>query len=887
MRLFRLFFVWIVLLNVNFAGGQNLFQQRIGDFNDEILPWVIDADDGFIVFGRTASGSFGNDDLTFFKINTNGNIVWQNHIGNSKRNLNKQMIHYKSNYFAIGWINLYDLVDDICFMVINENGELLKKKTYGASFDDEILSVAYMEQDKFVFVGESLSFRYSEGPDMFISVVDGDLNIEPLTIYYGNNGVIPRKVVYTKDSCFFIAGTYRYDGIKGFVMKTDRQGNYLWGHCFGQEETKLWNAIEMEDGSLVCVGQTTGFSASLKDILFLRFGTDGTLLDSKILGGTGIDVACNLVRASDGNIVVVGNTSSFGNGSTNVFFLKLDKNGNFIDGYIYGGDGEDAWPSITKTADNSGYLLGFESTSFGADNYDFLLIRTDNDGVSCCQDKIEEITVKDIDVVLQNPGFGKAIETFTETNRQLQKEPVDYDNDSLCLSSVEIIGPDTLYCLDTATYSVLPFKPANLVWEIPEGATLLNNQNNISVTIDFGGVSGMIYLISGNCPSDTLDSLYVVVKSGSISGFDLGPDTTFCSGNSVIISPGGGYENYLWQDGSTDTLMIAGQAGVYWVKVTDTSGCSAVDSLTVSTFPAFNFTIGNDTAICYGDYVFLSGPDGYEKYLWQDGSVYTTYIATDEGIYWLQISDSNNCIATDSMQLITNKVPENILGNDTLFCKGGSFTLTTYPAYDQYFWQDGTTDSVFVVQDTGKYWVTVFDTLGCSGTDSINLAYFPVVTLELQSSGYLCDDDSVVLMAVSNYNNYLWQDGSLSQTCIARDSGTYWVKTGSPCETKSDTIVIDACSSIWIPNVFTSNNDGFNDYFYAIGKNIPKFKMEIINRWGQTLKVLHSIEEKWDGTYRGQKAAEGTYFWEADYEQVNRNGSTEHIRLQGSVTLVR
>jgi gliding motility-associated-like protein len=238
------------------------------------------------------------------------------------------------------------------------------------------------------------------------------------------------------------------------------------------------------------------------------------------------------------------------------------------------------------------------------------------------------------------------------------------------------------------------------------------------------------------------------------------------------------------------------------------------------------------------------------------------------------------------MQLITNKVPENILGNDTLFCKGGSFTLTTYPAYDQYFWQDGTTDSVFVVQDTGKYWVMVFDTLGCSGTDSINLAYFPVVTLELQSSGYL-DDDSVVLMAVSNYNNYLWQDGSLSQTCIARDSGTYWVKTGSPCETKSDTIVIDACSSIWIPNVFTPNNDGFNDYFYAIGKNIPKFKMEIINRWGQTLKVLHSIEEKWDGTYRGQKAAEGTYFWEADYEQVNRNGSTEHIRLQGSVTLVR
>jgi gliding motility-associated-like protein len=145
----------------------------------------------------------------------------------------------------------------------------------------------------------------------------------------------------------------------------------------------------------------------------------------------------------------------------------------------------------------------------------------------------------------------------------------------------------------------------------------------------------------------------------------------------------------------------------------------------------------------------------------------------------------------------------------------------------------------------------------------------------------------VILTAVSNYNNFLWQDGSQSQTCIAKDSGTYWVRVNSPCETKSDTIVIDACSSIWVPNVFTPNNDGYNDYFYAIGKNIPKFKMEIFNRWGQTLKTLYSIDEKWDGTYHGQKMPQGTYFWVADYERIKRDGSTEHVRLQGSVMLMR
>jgi len=63
--------------------------------------------------------------------------------------------------------------------------------------------------------------------------------------------------------------------------------------------------------------------------------------------------------------------------------------------------------------------------------------------------------------------------------------------------------------------------------------------------------------------------------------------------------------------------------------------------------------------------------------------------------------------------------------------------------------------------------------------------------------------------------------------------------------------------------------------------------MEIFNRWGQTLKILNSIDEKWDGTYHGQQVADGTYFWVVDFEQVNKGGSTEHKRLQGSVTLIR
>jgi len=397
--------------------------------------------------------------------------------------------------------------------------------------------------------------------------------------------------------------------------------------------------------------------------------------------------------------------------------------------------------------------------------------------------------------------------------------------------------------------------------------------------------SGIYWVTVENECGTASDTIVVGFKESF--EIDLGADTSFCYGNSILISPGGNYVDYLWQDGSNDTMFVAEESGTYWVQITDSTGCSATDSLTVETYPAFEFNLGNDTTICDGDYIFLNGPGGYESYLWQDGSDFTALIADTAGYYWLEVTDTNRCAVRDSLLLTTNMVPDTILGHDSLFCNGSSITLQTNPEYEKYFWQDGSEEHTLVVGEPGKYWVMVFDTLGCSGSDTINLDYYSPLELRLQATGYLCEDDSVLLEAISNYDSFLWQDSSTTQTYIAKDSGTYWVMVSSPCETKSDTLVIDACTSIWVPNVFTPNNDGYNDYFYAIGKNIPKFKMEIFNRWGQTLKVLNSIDEKWDGTYKGRKEPQGTYFWVADYEQVKRDGLAEHVKLQGSVTLVR
>lgn len=65
----------------------------------------------------------------------------------------------------------------------------------------------------------------------------------------------------------------------------------------------------------------------------------------------------------------------------------------------------------------------------------------------------------------------------------------------------------------------------------------------------------------------------------------LGPDTVICEGSSLVLSPGLGFNSYLWSTGSTQPSIVVTHAGTYGVMVTDMNGCSAVASRTVGVRP--------------------------------------------------------------------------------------------------------------------------------------------------------------------------------------------------------------------------------------------------------------------------------------------------------------
>lgn len=66
---------------------------------------------------------------------------------------------------------------------------------------------------------------------------------------------------------------------------------------------------------------------------------------------------------------------------------------------------------------------------------------------------------------------------------------------------------------------------------------------------------------------------------------------------------------------------------------------------------------------------------------------------------------------------------------------------------------------------------------------------------------------------------------------------------------------------MYVPNSFTPNDDGINDYFYPKGVNYNSLKMYIYNRWGEMLYETDNISNGWNGTYKGDLCKEDMYIY--------------------------
>jgi gliding motility-associated-like protein len=114
-------------------------------------------------------------------------------------------------------------------------------------------------------------------------------------------------------------------------------------------------------------------------------------------------------------------------------------------------------------------------------------------------------------------------------------------------------------------------------------------------------------------------------------------------------------------------------------------------------------------------------------------------------------------------------------------------------------------------------------------------------------------------------------------------------KAQSACQTSAISNAVTASTlepfkdELYIPNTFTPNNDGRNDFFLAYGNNVAKFRMRIYNQWGEFVFESQNLLRGWDGTYRGNMQPTGVYVY---YVDVTFNSGVTKT-FKGTVTLLR
>ena len=116
------------------------------------------------------------------------------------------------------------------------------------------------------------------------------------------------------------------------------------------------SVIEASDGGLVVTGETYSYGAGNFDLLLAKFDGSGTPLWTKTLGGTDDDRGQVVTEVSDGGFVVIGGTQSYGAGDWDLFLSKFDGSGNHLWTKTLGGTGHDRGYVVTEVSDG-GLLL--------------------------------------------------------------------------------------------------------------------------------------------------------------------------------------------------------------------------------------------------------------------------------------------------------------------------------------------------------------------------------------------------------------------------------------------------------------------------------------------------------------------------------------------------
>jgi len=270
-------------------------------------------------------------------------------------------------------------------------------------------------------------------------------------------------------------------------------------------------------------------------------------------------------------------------------------------------------------------------------------------------------------------------------------------------------------------------------------------------------------------------------------------DDTVCDGGSASIGVTENFSSYLWSTNEITQQITVTSAGTYSVTVEDPSGCTGMASFVVSLENIPPPVISGDLSLCAdGGSTVLSVLDNYKSYLWSTNQNTQDITVTTAGTYSVTVSDSNGCLAENSVIVTEDPNPAPVITGDLEVCLGSTTILDAGPGYASYLWDTNETSQT-INASPGSHSVTVTDGLtGCKGSASVQ-----VIGLELPQPGIygdlvLCPGESIQLSTDPDYVGYSWSTGDLTQnaTVFAPGPVSVTVTDENGCKGQNEVLVL-------------------------------------------------------------------------------------------------
>lgn len=330
-------------------------------------------DGGYIIVGSTNSFGAGDENLWLVKIQSSGKVEWERTFGGAGFEYGTHVEQTTDRgYILVGTTFSTESGHGDIFLVKTDGaGAREWTRTFGGSFTDLGRGVQQTPDGGFIICG-SRSTGTTGSYQVWLIKTDAFGNKQWENTYYQGDLNIGQCVLMTIDGGYLIGGTGRANGT--FLIKTDSNGKQEWLRNY-RGEMRSVNHVRHPRGYILAGMDIQGDS----DAFLLSVDLEGRELWMRTYGGNLDEGAACAQQTPDAGYLFVGFTRSTGSGSSDLWIVRTNAEGQEQWSHTYGGSGSDGAQYVQTTRDG-GFIIVGNTDSYGAGGSDMWIIKTDSKG---------------------------------------------------------------------------------------------------------------------------------------------------------------------------------------------------------------------------------------------------------------------------------------------------------------------------------------------------------------------------------------------------------------------------------------------------------------------------------------------------------------------------